>query len=149
MQGCYAAERYNAGMSAEDSRVSHVVLDSKSRYACTLHARRHTLTADEPHSNGGTDTGPAPYDLLLCGLAACTAITLRMYAERRGWDLGEIHVDLELYKDAETGKDRITRVVSFSAPLDAAQRSKIADVVERTPVTKTVKQGTLVETTLL
>jgi putative redox protein len=86
-------------MSAESSRVSHVVLDSKSRYACTLHARRHTLTADEPHSNGGTDTGPAPYDLLLSGLAACTAITLRMYAERKGWELGEIHVDLFLYYD--------------------------------------------------
>ena len=135
-------------MSAESSRVSHVVLDSKSRYACTLHARRHTLTADEPHSNGGTDTGPAPYDLLLSGLAACTAITLRMYAERKGWDLGEIHVDLELYKDAETGKDRIARVVSFSAPLNPEQRAKIADVVERTPVTKTIKAGAVIETTL-
>ena len=135
-------------MSAESSRVSHVVLDSKSRYACTLHARRHALTADEPHSNGGTDTGPAPYDLLLSGLAACTAITLRMYAERKGWDLGEIHVDLELYKDAETGKDRIARVVSFSAPLNPEQRAKIADVVERTPVTKTIKAGAVIETTL-
>jgi putative redox protein len=135
-------------MSGESSRISHVVLDSKSRYACTLHARRHALTADEPHSNGGTDTGPAPYDLLLSGLAACTAITLRMYAERKGWELGEIHVDLELYKDAETGKDRIARVVSFSAPLNPEQRAKIADVVERTPVTKTIKAGAVIETTL-
>jgi putative redox protein len=136
-------------MSAESSRVSHVVLDSQAGYACTLHARRHALTADETHSNGGTDTGPAPYDLLLSGLAACTAITLRMYAERKGWDLGEIHVDLELHKDAETKADRIVRTVSFSAALDASQRVRIAEIVERTPVTKTIKAGAVIETTLL
>jgi len=129
-------------------RVSHVVLDSKAGYACTLHARRHVLTADEPHSNGGTDTGPAPYDILLSALGACTAITLRMVAEHKGWDLGEIHVDLELYKDAATGADRIARTVSFSAPLNAEQRSRIADAVEKTPVTKTIKSGAVIETTL-
>jgi putative redox protein len=129
-------------------RVSHVVLDSKAGYACTLRARRHVLTADEPQSNGGTDTGPAPYDILLSALGACTAITLRMYAEHKGWDLGEIHVDLELYKDAATGADRIARSVAFSAPLDPEQRSKIADAVEKTPVTKTIKAGAVIETTL-
>ena len=135
-------------MSAENLRVAHVVLDSKAGYACTLHARRHALTADEPRSNGGTDTGPAPYDLLLSALGACTAITLRMYAEHKGWNLGEIHVDLELYKDASTGADRIARSVAFSAPLNAEQRAKIAEAVEKTPVTKTIKAGAVIETTL-
>ena len=135
-------------MSTESPRVSHVVLDSKTGYACTLHARRHVLTADESRSSGGTDTGPAPYEILLSALAACTAITLRMVAERRKWELGEIHVDLELYKDPTTKADRIVRVVTFSAPLDAEQRAKIADVVERTPVTKTMKSGAVIETTL-
>ncbi len=135
-------------MSTDSPRVSHVVLDSKTGYACTLHARRHVLTADESRPSGGTDTGPAPYDLLLSALGACTAITLRMYAERRKWELGEIHVDLELYKDPTTKADRIVRVVAFSAPLDAEQRAKIADIVERTPVTKTIKSGAAIETTL-
>ena len=135
-------------MSAENPRVSHVVLDSAIGYACTLHARRHVLTADESHSNGGTDTGPAPYDLLLSALGACTAITLRMYADRKGWNLGEIQVDLELYKDPVTRADRIVRAVAFSAPLDAEQRAKIADIVEKTPVTKTIKAGAVIETTL-
>jgi putative redox protein len=135
-------------MSAENPRVSHVVLDSQAGYACTLHARRHTLTADEAHAHGGTDTGPAPYDLLLSALGACTAITLRMFADRKSWNLGEIHVDLELYKDPVTRADRIVRVVSFSAPLDAEQRAKIADIVEKTPVTKTIKAGAVIETTL-
>src|SRR5262249_15444055 len=143
------AERYNALMSAESPRVSHVVLDSKAGYACTLRARRHTLTADEPRSNGGTDTGPAPYDLLLSGLAACTAITLRMYAQRRGWELGEIHVDVELYKDAASGADRIARTITFTGALDTEQKAKLAEVAERTPVTKTVKTGAVVETKLL
>jgi putative redox protein len=135
-------------MSAENLRVSHVVLDSKTGYACTLHARRYTLTADESHANGGSDTGPAPYELLLSALGACTAITLRMYADRKGWNLGEIHVDLELYKDPTTKADRIVRIVAFSAPLDAEQRAKIADIVEKTPVTKTIKAGAVIETTL-
>ena len=136
-------------MSAENAtRVSHVVLDSRTGYACTLHARRHALTADEPRSSGGTDTGPAPYDLLLSALGACTAITLRMVAERKSWELGEIHVDLELQKDPTTKADKILRVVTFSAPLNAEQRAKIAEVVERTPVTKTVKAGAVIETTL-
>jgi putative redox protein len=136
-------------MSEEKAqRVSHVVLDSKTGYVCTLRARRHVLTADEAHSHGGTDTGPAPYDLLLSALGACTAITLRMYAEHKGWDLGEIHVDLELVKDAATGADRIARTVSFSAPLNPEQRAKIADAVEKTPVTKTIKAGAVIGTTL-
>jgi putative redox protein len=135
-------------MSVENPRVSHVVLDSTTGYACTLHARRHVLTADESHAGGGTDTGPAPYDLLLSALGACTAITLRMYADRKGWNLGEIHVDLELYKDPVTRADRIVRAVAFSAPLDAEQRAKIADIVEKTPVTKTIRAGAVIETTL-
>jgi putative redox protein len=71
-----------------------------------------------------------------------------MFAERKGWNLGEIHVDLEIYKDTTTKADRIARVVSFSAPLDAEQRAKIADIVEKTPVTKTIKAGAVIETTL-
>src|SRR2546427_13268843 len=99
-------------------RIAHAVLDSETGYACVIRAGRHELTADEPSLRSGTDTGPAPYELLLASLAACTAITLRMVAGRKGWELGSIHVDLELHKDAEGGRDRITRVISLTGPLD-------------------------------
>ncbi|HYS74507.1 MAG TPA: OsmC family protein, partial [Burkholderiales bacterium] len=98
-------------------------------------------------SRGGTDTGPSPYELLLAGLGACTAITLRMYAERKGWQLGTIHVDLELHKDDEGDTGRIARVVSFSAPLQPEQRARLAEIAEKTPVTRTIKAGAVIDTT--
>ena len=69
------------------TRIAHTSLDSETGYACVIRAGRHQLTADESTAHGGTDTGPAPYQLLLSALAACTAITLRMVAARKGWEL--------------------------------------------------------------
>src|SRR5881397_3133598 len=111
-------------------RIAHTVLDSETGYACVIRAGHHELTADEPGSRGGTDTGPAPYELLLASLAACTAITLRMVAARKGWELGSIHVDVELHKDA-TGADRIARSISFSAALSDEHKATLADVAEK------------------
>jgi len=127
-------------------RIAHAVLDSQAGDACVIHARRHTLTADEAASHGGTDTGPAPYELLVSALAACTAITLRMVAVRKGWELGTIHVDVELEKDPATGADRISRAISFSAALSGEQKAALAEIAEKTPVTKTIKAGAPVET---
>ena len=125
-------------------RIAHVVIDSRAGYATNARAQRHQLVADEPTSRGGTDTGPTPHDLLLSAVGACTAITLRMYADRKSWTLGTITVDLELSTDE--GGDRIRRVVSFSEPLDDQQRSKLAEIAEKTPVTKTVKAGVAIST---
>ena len=127
-------------------RVAHALLDSETGYACQIRAGRHALTADESTAHGGTDTGPAPYQLLLSGLAACTAITLRMVAARKGWELGTIHVDVELEKDPATGADRISRAISFSAALGGEQQAALAEIAEKTPVTKTIKAGAPVET---
>jgi putative redox protein len=128
-------------------RVAHTTLDSETGYACVIRAGRHQLTADEATAHGGTDTGPAPYQLLLSGLAACTAITLRMVAARKGWELGSIHVDVELHKD--DGTDRIVRAITLTAPLNGEQRAALADIVEKTPVTKTIKAGAPIETKFL
>jgi len=127
-------------------RIAHAALDSQARDACVIRARRHTLTADEAVSHGGTDTGPAPYELLVSALAACTAITLRMVAARKGWELGAIHVDVELEKDPATGADRVSRAISFSATLSDEQKAALAEIAEKTPVTKTIKAGAPVET---
>lgn len=128
--------------------IANVVVDSASGYAQKIEAGAHALTADEPAANGGTDSGPNPYGLLLASLGACTSITLRMYADRKGWDLGAIHVTLRHEKTA-AGGDQIERDVTFGAPLTEEQRARIAEIAEKTPVTKTLKSGTSIRTRLL
>ncbi len=116
-----------------------------SDYATQIVAGGHTLTSDEPADNGGKDCGPAPYDLLLAALSACTAITLRMYAGRKGWDLTVADVALHFYRVGE--KEIIDRVVTLTGNLDEAQIARLLDVCERTPVTKTLKNGLTINTT--
>ena len=126
-------------------RVAHVVLDSTAGYAVQVRAGHHHLVGDEPTSRGGTDTGPAPYDLLLSALAACTAITLRMYADRKRWTLGAIRVDVEISTGAD-GVEQVRRTLSFGEPLDERQRTKLAEIAEKTPVTKTLRTGVAIAT---
>lgn len=118
---------------------------SLSDYATQIVAGGHSLTSDEPADNGGKDAGPAPYDLLLASLSACTAITLRMYAERKGWDLKAADVALHFYRIED--KEIIDRVVTLTGDLDEAQIARLLDVCERTPVTKTLKTGLTINTT--
>lgn len=121
-----------------------------ARYRTTIrtgHDLEHEITADEPPRLGGTDAGPAPFDLLVSALGACTAITLTMYAEKKGWPLEGLEVRLE-YLGGET-PPRIERVLTPTGPLDEAQRARLADVAERTPVTLAIKNGVPVHTTLV
>jgi putative redox protein len=129
------------------SVIASATLESASGYAQKIDAGGHPLTADEAISQGGTNTGPSPYGLLLAALGACTSITLRMYAERKGWNLGEIKVALRHEKTAD-GADRIVREVRLSAPLTEEQRARLAEIAEKTPVTKTLKAGASIETQL-
>jgi putative redox protein len=123
----------------QTGRIAHVTTKSMQGYALGIRAGRHELSADEPQSAGGTDTGPNPLQLLLSALGACTSITLRMYAERKRWELGEIDVDLQLSRDGET--ESIERRVHFSASLSEEQRARLAEVAEKTPVTRILKRG--------
>ncbi len=106
----------------------------------------HAITADEPQALGGQGAGPAPYDLLLASLGACTAITLKMYASRKGWPLVSVDVDLRL----AGAKDQmhIERKLSIVG-LDEEQKARLADIAERTPVTLTLKSGLPIETELV
>jgi putative redox protein len=81
----------------------------------------------------------------MSGLAACTAMTLRMYADRKGWDLAHIDVDIR-YDVDEAGNATIQRTVTVPVDLDPAQRQRLADIAERTPVTLAVRNGTPIET---
>jgi putative redox protein len=118
----------------------------KVRYAVSIDASGHKIIADEPKSNGGADVGPAPYDLLLSGLGACTAITLRMYADRKEWDLQSLQVDLHYIREGD--QERIERRLHLFGNLNDEQRARIADIAERTPVTLTLKRGLPIKTDL-
>ncbi|HVR63565.1 MAG TPA: OsmC family protein [Polyangia bacterium] len=130
--------------------MASVQVSSTTGYAQRIQVGRHALVADEPVSNGGADSGPSPYALLLSSLGACTSITLLMYARRKGWTLGEVEVSLRMQKDLENNGqgDRIERTVSFSAPLSEEQRARLAEICEKTPVTRTIRAGTPIATTL-
>jgi putative redox protein len=132
--------------ATEGGLVARSTVESAGGYAQKVHTGHHDLTADEPVHLGGTDTGPSPYGLLLSGLGACTSITLRMYADRKGWDLGTVHVELRMFKDAD-GKERIERTVRLgNAALTAEQRAKLAEIAEKTPVTRTIRNGAPIAT---
>ena len=126
--------------------VSRTTVTSSQKYVQQIHAGHHDLIADEHSKLGGTDTGPAPFDLLLAALGACTSITLRMYAERKGWQLGEIRVALKLFNEAESG--RIERELHFGNDLTEEQRARLLEIAEKTPVTRTIKAGAAIATRL-
>ncbi|WP_336962997.1 OsmC family protein [Sphingobium aquiterrae] len=117
----------------------------KDRYRTEIEVGGHRLTADEPAALGGQGVGPAPYDLILAGLGACTAITLRMYADRKQWPLDTVDVSLRL--TGGPGELRIERVLAIGG-LDAEQNARLADIAERTPVTLTLKGGIPIHTRL-
>jgi putative redox protein len=120
-----------------------------------ISARRHRLTADEPHPVGD-DAGPTPYDLLLAALGACTSMTVRMYADRKQWPLERIVVDSRHSRihandcaDCETTTgmvDRIERDITLIGPLDADQRAKLLDIADRCPVHRTLRSEVSIHT---
>jgi len=115
------------------------------RYAVDIEVGHHRLVADEPKALGGQDAGPPPFGLLLSALGACTAATLKMYAERKDWPLEALDVDLR-YLRSEPDDDRIERSLRIKGPLDQSQRARLADVAERTPVTLAIKNGVAIHT---
>jgi putative redox protein len=115
------------------------------RYRTEIHVGGRDLVADEPPALGGQGAGFAPFDLLLASLGACTAITLRMYADRKGWPLEALDVGLRLHG---TDERRIDRTLTI-AGLDDDQRARLADIAERTPVTLTLKHGLPIDTRLV
>ena len=134
-----------------------VVTESDARpYGQRITAGGHQLVADEPAAIGGADSGPTPYDLLLAGLGACTAITVRMYADRKGWPLRQTTVRLRHQRihakdcadcETRTGQmDQIERELQFEGELTDSQRARLLDIAERCPVHRTLHSEVLVST---
>jgi putative redox protein len=127
--------------------MAHATADiGTGNYTVSLVAGHHPLTSDEAVAAGGRDAGASPHELLCAALGACTAITLRMYAQRKEWDLRAVHVDVLL--QIEGKEHTISRRLRFEGELDQAQRARLADIAERTPVTLTLKQGAMITTIL-
>ena len=117
----------------------------------------HHLLADEPLAYGGTNRGPSPYGLLAAGLGACTSMTLRMYARRKGWPLHHVTVDVSHNKvhaqDASTpvaaNIDLFRRRITVTGDLSEDQRQKLLEIADRCPVHKTLEASSRVETELV
>ena len=136
-----------------------VVHIANEKYTTQVLANGHHLTADEPESAGGNNYGPSPYDLLSAALGACTAMTMKMYAERKKWDLEEAYVHLKHGKthaqdcaDCEEGNtskiDRFERMVELHGNLDDAQRKRLLEIADRCPVHRTLHETVEVVTWL-
>jgi putative redox protein len=107
--------------------------------------RDHRITADEPRDLGGEDAGPSPQELLAASLASCTAITMEMYAHRKGWDVGDIVVDVD-YEPAQRGSPtRFTLDVQLSKELPEDQRAKLMTIAAKCPVHRTLEGEVMFE----
>lgn len=123
------------------SRVSLATVESTgSNYLHHIKAGHFALDTDEPIKLGGQGVGPAPFDYYLASLAACTAITLRMYAQHKGWELGQFRAELELTRDDE-GRMHVHRVLRSDQPLSDEQWQRLLEIVANTPVTKAMREG--------
>jgi putative redox protein len=139
--------------------VTDVVVRSQAGLEQTIEIRGHQLTADEPIDAGGTDAGPNPYELLLSALGACTAMTVRVYAQRKGWPLESVEVALQHERihaedcancDTREGfLDQITKNISLYGPLDAEQRLRLVEIAERCPVQRTLEHEVHIQSRLL
>ncbi|MBX7243075.1 MAG: OsmC family protein [Bacteroidia bacterium] len=116
-----------------------VIVSLKGRdYTSLIHYQQHSWISDEPEELGGKDEGPAPAELLLSALGACTAITLRMYANRKAWEVDEITV--KVYFSETAGKDKpyseIQRIIEITGNLDEVNRQRLLQIANACPVHK-------------
>jgi putative redox protein len=127
-----------------------VTSDSSLQWRVDIRTGTHRLVADEVTHLAGNDAGPTPFGLLLSGLAACTAMTLRMYAAHKGWQLATIEVDVvyNIVDDGDGEQSSIVRTIKVPSEVPADQLASLAKIAERTPVTMVIRAGTPIVTTM-
>ena len=145
----------------ELSTESHIVayLDTSEKFTTQIKADQHRLIADEPKSFGGNDFGASPYQLVASGLAACTVMTLKLYAERKKWDLREVYCHIRHEKthledclnceDPKAKIDRFTRELELIGDLDDEQKQKLLEIADKCPVHRTLENKTHIVTSLI
>lgn len=117
-----------------------------TKYRVELDNGRHLFGADEPVEKDGQDTAPAPDELLEASLASCTAITLRMYADRKQWNLDGVEVEVTL--ERVEGKTVFTRNITFKGNLDNEQKERLLQIAKLCPVSKTLSGSIEINTSI-
>jgi putative redox protein len=111
----------------------------------TVSVRRHKLTVDEKEEDGGSDRGPTPQEMLAVSLASCTAITIEMYAKRKGWDIGDVRVDVD-YEPAQRGSPtKFKMVMHLPKELPEEQRERLTQIAAKCPVHRTLEGEVMFE----
>jgi len=119
-----------------------------TKYRCTIIWRNGKLIADEPEKTGGQDQGPDPYTLLISSVVSCTLITLRMYIDRKGWDIPAISAQGNLFQNIKDDKTIwvIDRDIRFLSPVTDEQRTKLNDIAMSCPISKILQGEVIVRT---
>ena len=138
--------------------VAHLDL-VEDNFTTSIQTKRHSFIADEPASIGGDDFGPSPYDFLSAGLAACTVMTLKMYAQRKKWDLQEVYAyityskkhsdDLQLDVDKPIHFDHLQKRLKFVGDLDEKQKDKLKEIASKCPVHRTLLSTIIIDTEVI
>ncbi|GGG40183.1 bifunctional alpha/beta hydrolase/OsmC family protein [Bizionia arctica] len=155
----YFEPKDNDMLSTEGEQlVAHLNL-REDNFTTSIQTQKHHFLADEPESVGGDDFGPSPYDFLSAGLAACTVMTLKLYAERKKWDLQEVFAyityskkhsdDLMLDVEKPMRIDHLQKRLKFIGNLDEAQKQRLKEIASKCPVHKTLQSEIVIETELL
>ena len=119
------------------------------KYLCTIYWRNGKLLMDEPESIGGNDIGPDPFSTFLASLAGCTLSTLRMYIDRKGWDIPEIKISLNMAQETNPGLETtISKTVSFSGNVSDEQKERLLVIADKCPISKILKNKINMNTTL-
>jgi len=131
----------------------------EDNFTTSIQTKKHSFIADEPENIGGDDFGPSPYDFLSAGLAACTVMTLKLYAERKKWDLQEVFVyityskkhrdDLDIDADKPTRFDHLQKKLKFIGNLDEKQKQRLKEIAAKCPVHKTLQSKIIIETEIV
>ena len=131
--------------TSASSRAMRAVARQREKFTHDLKIRDHTLTADEPSDAGGEDEGPSPQELLAASLASCTAITMEMYAKRKGWDVGDVEVACD-YTPAERGcPTRFNLVLRFPDSMSDEHVERLRVIAAKCPVHRTLEGEVMFE----
>ncbi|WP_298221631.1 OsmC family protein [Flavobacterium sp.] len=134
------------GNLLQEDIIGHIGLQ---KYKCTISWLNGELIADEPENIGGGNLGPDPFSLLLASLGSCTLSTLRMYIDRKGWDIPQIHVALNIEQKTETETTTIiSRRISFTSIVPEDQKERLLAIAEKCPISKLLKGSSIINTSM-